>query len=163
MDQGLTIPTKLKEVKRFWHLVDVKDKTLGRIASTIAVLLMGKSKPYFVRNLDCGDYVVVINAKDVKVTGKKETLKKYYNYSGYPGGLTIEAMGDLRKRKPEKIIHHAVSGMLPQNKLQDRMLVRLFVFKGEEHSYKDKFEARNPKSETNSNDQNTKSKTVLSI
>ena len=163
MNQGMTKSTKLSDIKRLWHLVDVKGEVLGRISSKIAVLLMGKGKPYFSKNLDCGDYVVVINAKDVKVTGRKELLKKYYAYSGYPGGLKIEALGDLRQRKPEGVIRHAVSGMLSQNKLRDRMLKRLYVFMGEEHQYKDKFEARNPKSETNSNDQITKSKTVLSI
>lgn len=139
INANLTVPTKNKEIKRFWHLIDVKDKKLGRIASEIAQLLMGKSKHYFVRNLDVGDYVVVINAQDVKVTGNKETLKKYYSYSGYPGGLRVESLAELRKRKPEKIIRHAVLGMLPQNKLRDRMMKRLFVFKDVEHKYKDKF------------------------
>lgn len=145
MTTGLTVPTKISEVKRSWHLVDVKGKILGRIASAISVLLMGKSKPYFVRNLDVGDYVVVTNAKDVKVTGKKEVLKKYYRYSGFPGGLRVEALGDLRKRMPEEIILHAVKGMLMQNKLRDRMMGRLFVFAGEEHAYKDKFKAQEKK------------------
>lgn len=142
MENQLTVPTKISDVKRLWHLVDVKGKVLGRIASNISVLLMGKSKPYFVRHLDVGDYVVVVNAKDVKVTGKKEILKKYYSASGYPGGLRIEALGDLRKRKPEEIICHAVKGMLPQNKLRDRMMNRLFVFAGEEHGYKDKLKVQ---------------------
>jgi len=146
MNQGMTKSTKLSDIKRLWHLVDVKGEVLGRISSKIAVLLMGKGKPYFSKNLDCGDYVVVINAKDVKVTGRKELLKKYYTYSGYPGGLQIETLGSLRQRKPEEIIRHAVSGMLPQNKLQDKMLARLFVFKGEEHPYQDKFKALNSKS-----------------
>ena len=100
MEAQFTAPTRASKIKQSWHLVDVKGKTLGRIASTIAVILMGKSKPYFVRNLDVGDYVIVVNAKDVKVTGKKEILKKYYSSSGYPGGLRIESLGDLRKRKP---------------------------------------------------------------
>lgn len=127
------------DIKRDWHLVDLKNETLGRVATKIAALLMGKSKPYFVRNLDCGDFVVVINAKEVKVTGKKETQKKYYRYTGYPGGLRGEALGDLRERRPEEIIKHAISGMLPQNKLKSKMLKRLFVFKGVDHSYQDKF------------------------
>src|SRR5581483_2051813 len=114
----MTDSTKEKDIKREWHLIDAKDKILGRISSEIAELLMGKSKPYFVRNLDCGDFVVVTNAKEVKVTGKKETLKKYYRYSGYPGGFKAEALGDLRKRRPEEIIRRAVSGMLPQNRLK---------------------------------------------
>ena len=141
MNNILTAPTKQSDIKRFWHLVDANENILGRVSTKIATLLMGKSKPYFVRNLDCGDYVVVVNAGKVKVTGKKELLKKYYRYSGYPGGLRIEALGDLRERKPEDIIRHAVSGMLPQNKLRDRMLKRLYVFVGEEHDYKDKFKS----------------------
>lgn len=135
----MTKSTKLSEIKRSWHLIDLKEKTLGRISTQIANLLMGKSKPYFVRNLDLGDYVVVINTKQVKVSGKKEKQKKYYRYSGYPGGLKSETLENLRRRNPSEIIHHAVRGMLPQNKLRDRMLKRLYVFEGEEHPYKEKF------------------------
>lgn len=134
-----TTATKAGDVKRAWHLIDVKDKTLGRVASEIAQLLMGKGKAYFVRNLDCGDYVVVVNAKDIKVTGKKEEQKKYYRHSGYPGGFRVETLKEVRGRKPEMIITHAVKGMLPQNRLRDRMLKRLFVFSEEEHKYSDKF------------------------
>lgn len=137
--------TKANDIKREWHLVDVKEETLGRVSTKIAGLLMGKSKPYFVRNLDCGDYVVVINAKDVKVTGKKETQKKYYGYSGYPGGFKAEALQDLRKRRPADVIVHAVSGMLPQNKLKSKMLKRLLVFAEAEHTYEDKFKNQNSK------------------
>lgn len=143
MKNNTTKPTKESDIKRGWHLIDVKDKTLGRISSEIARILMGKSKPYFVRYLDCGDYVVVINAKKVSATGNKEKLKKYYRYSGYPGGLSVETLENLRKRKPEDIIYHAVKGMLPQNRLRDRMLRRLFVFKDEKHEYKDKFQIVN--------------------
>ncbi len=134
-----TKSTKISEVKRDWHLVDLKGKILGRVASDIALLLMGKNKPNFVRNLDMGDFVVVINAKDFKVTGNKEKLKKYYRHSGYPGGFKSETLGDLRQRKPEDVIIHAVSGMLPQNRLKDKMLSRLRVFGEEEHTFKDKF------------------------
>lgn len=133
-----TVPTKISDIKRSWHLIDAKDAILGRISTSIAELLMGKGKPYFVRNLDCGDYVVVINAKDVKVTGKKELKKQYTRYSGYPGGLRRETLKELRGRKPEEVIRHAVSGMLPKNRLHDRMLKRLYVFAGEEHPYQDK-------------------------
>jgi large subunit ribosomal protein L13 len=136
-----TKSTKISDIKREWHLVDVKGKILGRIASDIALLLMGKSKPYFVRNLDLGDYVVVINAKSVKTTGKKEDLKKYFRVSGYPGGLKAETLKELRKRNPEEIIIHAVSGMIPQNKLKAKMLKRLYVFASQEHTYKDKFKS----------------------
>ena len=135
----ITTGTKAKEVKRAWHHIDVKDKTLGRVASEIAQHLMGKNKAYFVRNLDCGDYVVVTNAKLVKVTGNKETQKNYYRHSGYPGGFKVESLKALRARKPEDIIFHAVKGMLPDNRLQKRMMARLFVFTEEEHTYGDKF------------------------
>lgn len=135
----VTTTTKASDVKRAWHLIDLKDETLGRASSKIAKLLMGKAKPYFVRNLDCGDYVVVINAKVVKTTGKKEEQKKYYRYSGYPGGLKIRSLAEKREEKPEEVITHAVKGMLPQNKLRASMLKRLFVFAGEEHKYADKF------------------------
>ncbi|MBI4097575.1 MAG: 50S ribosomal protein L13 [Candidatus Levybacteria bacterium] len=137
--------TKAKEIKRDWHLIDIDGKTLGRISTEIAALLMGKSKPYFVKNLDCGDFVVVINSKKVKVTGNKETKKVYRRHSGYPGGFKSETLGELRARKPEDIIKHAVSGMLPQNKLRDQMLNRLKMFEGAEHSYNDKFKILNPK------------------
>ena len=134
-----TQPTKGQDIKRVWHLIDVQDKTLGRVASEIAQLLMGKSKPYFVRNLDCGDFVVIVNAKNVKVTGKKEVQKNYYRHSGYPGGFKSETLKELRIRRPEEIITHAVKGMLPQNRLRDKMLTRLFVFAEAEHTYADKF------------------------
>ena len=138
----MTESTKLSDIKRSWHLIDVKDAILGRISTDIARILMGKSKPYYVSNLDCGDYVVVINAKEIKVTGKKESQKKYSRFSGYPGGYKEEFFVDLMKRKPQEIIKYAVLGMLPQNKLRDRMLLRLFVFAGEKHPYADKFKAQ---------------------
>ena len=138
----ITRSTKVEEVKRAWHLIDVKDLMLGRASSQIAQLLMGKAKPYFVRTLDCGDYVVVINAKDVKTTGNKELQKKYYTYSGYPGGLTIKSLKEVRAQKPTEVITHAVKGMLPQNKLRASMLKRLFVFAGAEHKYEDKLKVK---------------------
>lgn len=134
-----TKATKITDIKREWHLIDLKGKILGREATSIAMILAGKSKPYFVRNLDCGDYVVVTNAKEIKVTGKKESLKTYYRHSGYPGGFKAEKLTDLRKRRPGEIIKEAVKGMLPQNKLRDKMLNRLFIFSGDEHRFKDKF------------------------
>ncbi len=138
---AMTQATKASDVQRAWHLIDFKEKVLGRTSTNVANLLMGKGKAYFVRNLDCGDYVVVINAKNVKVTGKKEDQKKYYRHSGYPGGFREETLKELRQRRPEEVIVHAVKGMLPQNKLRDRMLTRLFVFAGEEHKYGDKFKS----------------------
>lgn len=137
-----TRATSQKDIIREWHVVNVKGRTLGRVATEIAIMLMGKKKSYFVRNLDCGDHVVVINAKEVGVTGKKEQDKKYYRHSGYPGGFKSETLGELRARKPEEIIKEAVKGMLPQNRLRDRMLKRLHVFKDESHTYEDKFKVK---------------------
>ncbi len=137
-----TRPTKQSEITHAWHLVDLKDQTLGRIATDIAHKLMGKGKANFVRNLDCGDYVVVVNAKNVKVSGKKEEAKMYYRHSGYPGGFKAESLKELRARRPEEIIRHAVKGMLPQNRLRDRMLKRLFIFADETHTYADKFSSK---------------------
>ena len=134
---------KGNEIKHDWHLIDIKEETLGRIATRVAGLLMGKSKPYFVKNLDCGDYVVVVNAKEVKVTGNKEKNKKYYRHSGYPGGFRQETLGELRQRKPTEIIKHAVSGMLPDNRLKDKLLARLFIFEGATHTYGEKFSTKN--------------------
>lgn len=134
----MTKSTKLTDIKRVWHLIDVKGKPLGRISTDIAKLLMGKGKPYFVKNLDCGDYVVVVNAKEVVLTGNKEKQKTYYSYSGYPGGLSSETADKVRQRKPEFLVEHAVKGMLPQTKLRDRMLRRLYVFADETHPYKEK-------------------------
>ena len=133
-----TISTKVSTITRAWHLIDVDGLTLGRISTEIAKLLMGKSKPYFVRNLDCGDHVIVVNAEKVKLSGKKEESKKYYRHSMYPGGLKAESAKELRARRPEEIVSRAVKGMLPQNRLRDKMLTRLHVFKGQEHSYLDK-------------------------
>lgn len=133
-----TRPTKKGQIKRKWHLFDVEDKILGRVATQIAFLLRGKGKPYFIPHLDCGDYVVVINAKEVKVTGKKEKQKIYTRYSGYPGGLKKETLKHLRQKSPEKIIRQAVSGMLPKNKLRKRWLARLFVSVDDKHPYGDK-------------------------
>ncbi len=133
-----TTPTKESQIERSWHVIDLKDQTLGRAATKIAELLMGKNKTYFVRNLDCGDHVVVTNAKDFIVTGNKENAKLYTRYSGFPGGLKKETLGRLRDRKPEEAIRHAVSGMLPKNRLRDKMLKRLHVYVDENHPYEDK-------------------------
>lgn len=134
-----TQATKQGDLKHEWHVIDVKNMILGRASTQIAHLLMGKGKPNFVRNLDCGDYVVVVNAKEVEVTGNKEKNKMYYRHSGYPGGFKAESLQELRERRPEEIIKRAVKGMLPQNKLRDKMLTRMFVFAGPEHTYQDKF------------------------
>lgn len=138
----VTKPTTDSQIQRNWYLVDVKDKILGREAVSIAHKLMGKGKAYFAKNMDCGDYVVVINAKNVKTTGRKELLKKYTNYSGYPGGLRSRTLKEVKEKNPSEVITHAVKGMLPKNKLRDKMLKRLYVFADEDNKYADKFETK---------------------
>lgn len=130
---------KAKDIKRSWHLIDVKGQVLGRVATKISRLLIGKNKVYYVSHLDCGDYVVIINVAQVEVTGRKEKQKKYYRHSGYPGGFKMETLAQLRARKPEEIIKKAVWNMLPKNKLRKQRMKRLYIYAGEEHPYKDKF------------------------
>ena len=126
--QNTTQPTKASDIKRDWILIDVKDQILGRQAVAIAHKLMGKGKAYFANNMDCGDYVVVINAKDVKTTGKKELLKKYTNYSGYPGGLRTPSLKQLKDKFGIKmILEKAVLRMLPKNSLQKARMKNLKV------------------------------------
>jgi large subunit ribosomal protein L13 len=124
-----------ESVVRKWHLLDAKGKVLGRLASEIATILSGKSKPTYTPHIDGGDYVVLINAGEVAVTRGKENKKIYTRHSNYPGGFRQEVYADLLKRKPEAIIRAAVKGMLPDNRLRDDRLVRLKVFAGAEHSY----------------------------
>ncbi len=131
--------TKGSEIKREWHLVDAKGKMLGREATQIAKLLMGKDKVYYQPNLDCGDYVVVINAEGIEISGRKRKQKLYYRHSGYPGGFKELTFAQMMKRDPRKVIRYAVSGMLPKNKLRDRRLARLKVFVNNKHPYQDKF------------------------
>ena len=131
-----------KEIKRNWHLIDAKNKVLGRLSTDVAKILTGKHKPNFVPYLDMGDNVVVVNAAQVKVTGKKESQKKYVRHSGYPGGLKVEKLSDLRIRKPEEIIIHAVKGMVPKNKLGRQMIKKLHVYKGSEHPFEKKFKTQ---------------------
>ncbi len=137
--QKQTKPTKIGDVKHGWHLVDAKDQILGRVAVEIAAKLVGKAKPYFVRNLDCGDNVVVTNAKYVKVTGRKEKEKVYTRYSGYPGGLKKKMLWELRADKPDEIIRRAVMGMLPKNQLRAKLIARLHVRPEATHEFADKF------------------------
>lgn len=137
-----TKPTKKSDIKRGWHLYDVSGKILGRVASEIATVLRGKGKPYFVPNLDLGDFVVVINAQKIKVTGDKKEKKFYTRYSGYPGGLKTERFQEVLEKHPDRIIYRAVSGMLPDNKLKDRLLKRLYIYPGSEYPYKDKFKTK---------------------
>lgn len=134
-----TYQPKAKDVKREWHLVDAKGKILGRMASDIVKYLMGKHKVIYAPHMDMGDYVVVINANEVAVSGKKEKQKVYYRHSGYPGGFKEIKYSKLKKEQPEKIIELAVRRMLPKNRLRDKRMVRLKVFAGEKNPYGDKF------------------------
>jgi len=127
-----TRATKASEVTREWHLLDARGQVLGRFATQAAQLLIGKHKPNWAPYLDMGDHVVVINAREVAVTGKKEKQKVYYRHSGYPGGLKSETLEELRERRPEEIIRRAVKGMLPTSKLGRKMITRLYVYPGEE-------------------------------
>jgi len=118
-----------------WYIVDGTNQTVGRIASKIASVLRGKNKAYYTPHVDCGDYVIIINAEKVKLTGNKFHDKVYLNYSGYPGGKKEEAAEDLIKRRPEVIMERAVKGMLPKNRLGRKMVKKLFVYAGEKHPH----------------------------
>lgn len=131
----ITFSPRPAEISRQWHLFDAKDQVLGRLATQIANLLMGKHRPDFTRHIDMGDHIVVINAKDITVTGQKNTQKLYRHHSGYPGGMKVLTYKQVQAAHPERIIIHAVSGMIPKNKLHDRMLKHLHVYPGSDHPY----------------------------
>ncbi|RLE10843.1 50S ribosomal protein L13 [Candidatus Aerophobetes bacterium] len=126
---------KVEDIEKRWYLVDAEGKVLGRLASKIARILSGKNKPIYTPHLDVGDFVVVINAEKVRVTGGKEKKKIYYHHSGYPGGLKSWTYEELLKKDPSRIIRKAVQGMLPKNKLGRRMLKKLKVYPGPEHPH----------------------------
>ncbi len=123
------------DVPHAWHLVDAEGKTLGRVASQVARLLRGKHKPQFTPNADVGDFVVVVNAAKVKLTGKRSELKDYFHYTGYPGGATFEKYQDLIRRKPRWVFEEAVKGMLPHNRLGRQIFKKLKVYAGPEHPH----------------------------
>lgn len=124
-----------KESAGKWHVIDARGQVLGKVAVKIAGLLCGKGDVDYTPNAVTGDYVVVINAALFEVTGKKEDQKRYYRYTGFPGGLRSESLGKLRQRRPEEIIRRAVAGMLSRNRLHDRRLARLFIYRGESHPH----------------------------
>lgn len=130
-----TYVTKASDIKRQWHIIDASDKVLGRLATRVASFLMGKHKPIFCRNLDTGDYVVVINAEKVRVTGNKTKQKLYYRHSGYPGGLKTISFEKMMQTHPTRVIEHAVKGMLPHNRLGTSMMKKLKVYVGEAHPH----------------------------
>ena len=130
-----TYSTKASDIERQWHVIDASGKVLGRLATRVASLLMGKHKPIFSRNLDTGDFVVIINADKVRVTGNKAEQKLYYRHSGYPGGLKSISLGRMMQTKPTRVIEHAVKGMLPHNRLGASMMKKLKVYAGENHPH----------------------------
>lgn len=129
------------DIKRDWYVVDIEDIILGRAATQIAELLMGKSKVEKVPNMDCGDFVIVLNADKFTVTGRKEKDKIYYHHTGYPGGLREKPLGKMRVENPEIPIKRAVKNMLPKNKWRDQVMARLFIYTGTEHPH----QAQKPK------------------
>ena len=132
---------KPKDVIRKWHLIDAKSKILGRLSTEAAMYLMGKNKSYYTPYLDTGDYVVVINAKEVRLTAKKETQKKYWRHSGYPGGISFKTASQIRSDSPQTLIRHAIYGMLPKTTLGKKMIKKLYVYPGESHPYNNKFKS----------------------
>jgi len=121
--------------ERSWVLVDASGKTLGRLATQIADILRGKRKPEYTPHIDTGDFVVVINAREVAVTGNKREQKRYYRHSGYPGGLRSRTLGEQLERRPEEVIRRAVRGMLPRNRLARRQITKLKVYAGPDHPH----------------------------
>ena len=126
---------KKEETQHNWVIVDASDKVLGHLASKIADKLRGKDKPIFTPHIDCGDFVVVVNAEKIKVTGNKFEDKKYYTHSLYPGGLKTKTFKDMNATKPEKVIELAVKGMLPKNKLSNQIIKKLKIYAGSEHPH----------------------------
>ena len=137
-----TYSAKPHEVVRHWYLIDAEAKTLGRLATQIADLLRGKGKPEYTAHIDTGDFVVVVNAEKVHVTGKKLEQKIYYRHSGYPGGLRQRTLAEQLERRPEEVLRKAVKGMLPKNRLAAAQLTKLKIYAGPEHPHA----AQNPDS-----------------
>lgn len=135
MKNQKTYVAKASTIEKKWYVVDAEGKTLGRLASQVAAILRGKHKPTFTPNMDTGDYVIVVNAEKVVLTGNKEEQKVYKRYSGYAGGLKIISFADMKAKHPERIVEHAIVGMLPHNKLGRAMAKKLRVVVGPEHKY----------------------------
>ena len=130
-----TYSAKQEDIKRSWHVVDANGKTLGRLATAVASVLKGKNKPIYTKHVDTGDFVIVVNADKVHLTGRKLEQKTYYSHSGFPGGLKSITAGTLMKSKPEEVIKMAVEGMLPKTRLGKQMLSKLKVYAGEQHPH----------------------------
>jgi len=130
-----TYTPKAREVEHKWYVVDAADRVLGRLASELAHILRGKHKPTYTPHLDCGDFVVVVNAEKVRLTGNKQALKQYFSHSGYPGGTKFTTVDEMLNKHPERVILSAVKGMLPSNKLARHQLKKLKVFAGPDHPH----------------------------
>ena len=133
--QRQTTIAKPLEVKRAWYVIDATDKPLGRLASEVAVILMGKNKPTYTPNVDCGDYVIIVNAAKVGLSGDKIHNKKYYNVSGYNGGLRTRTAGEMLEKYPEEMVERSVWGMLPKGRLGRQIYKKLFVYRDENHGH----------------------------
>jgi large subunit ribosomal protein L13 len=130
-----TFTQKNEEIERDWYVVDAEGETLGRLASRIAPILKGKHKPIYTPHLDCGDFVIIVNAEKVRVTGRKLDQKLYHRHSGYPGGLKSISLRDQLDKYPERVLQAAIRGMLPKNKLGRRMIKKLKVYAGDSHPH----------------------------
>ncbi len=130
-----TFYAKKEDLEKKWYLVDARDKTLGRMATEVAKILRGKGKPIFTPNVDCGDFVVIINAKHIKVTGNKLKDKKYYRHSGYVGNLKVESLEEKMKKNPQDVVFRAVKGMVPHNRLGRQIIKKLKVYADDNHPH----------------------------
>ncbi len=130
-----TYSAKAGEIKRDWWVVDATDQTLGRLSAKLAMILQGKNKPVYTPHMDTGDFVVVVNVEKMRITGRKLDQKIYYRHSGYAGGQKATAMRDMMERNPDRVLTHAVKGMLPKNRLSRAQLKKLKIFSGPEHTH----------------------------
>ena len=130
-----TMSAKPAEVERAWHVVDAENMIVGRLATKVATLLRGKHKPSFTPHVDCGDFVIVINADKVRFSGNKETDKEYFRHTGYPGGVRLRTPAEVRVKKPTFMVQNAVKGMLPKNALGRQLITKLKVYAGSEHPH----------------------------
>jgi large subunit ribosomal protein L13 len=126
---------KTEDADRKWHVIDANDVVLGRLAAKAATIIRGKHKPIFTPNMDTGDFVIVVNAEKIKLTGKREQMKTYFTHSMYPGGVKVKTFNELINQKPEYVITHAVKGMLPKNRLGRKLIKKLKVYAGSEHPH----------------------------
>jgi large subunit ribosomal protein L13 len=126
---------KTEDADRKWFVVDANDQVLGRLAAQVAQVIRGKKKPIFTPNMDTGDFVIIVNADKIRMTGKRESQKTYFSHSGYPGGLKNVSYSDMKAKKPEFIIQHAVKGMLPKNRLGRQLIKKLKIYAGENHPH----------------------------